>query len=331
MPTVRVLPGTASRIMTGAAMPEGADAIVQLERTRQSGDVVELMADAPPRNFIRPRGEDLRLDELALGAGTELGAADIGMLASLNRSTVEVWRKPRVGIVATGDELVEVDQVPTGAQVVNSSGYALAAAVIGAGAEPILMPIARDRPELIRQRLAQAFAFDVVLSTGGVSVGQFDYVSAELKRLGMREMFHGVAQKPGKPLAFGTVGTKLLFGLPGNPVSTMVCFYLYALPALQKLGGRSRLGLAKVQVRCGADIRKSANLTEFVRVKVVREGDGLIATATGSQSSGVLSTLSRANALLIGPQEASMLRCGDYATVLLLDAGVVTMTEVGFD
>jgi molybdopterin molybdotransferase len=331
VPSVKVLPGTASRIMTGAPVPEGADAIVQLERTRQSGDVVELMADVAPRNFIRPRGEDLRRDDLAFGAGTELGATDLGMLASLNRSTVEVWRRPRVGIVATGDELVEVDQVPSGAQVVNSSGYALAAAAIEAGAEPVMMPIARDRPELIRQRLAQAFAFDVVLSTGGVSVGQFDYVSAELQRLGMREMFHGVAQKPGKPLAFGTVGAKLLFGLPGNPVSTMVCFYLYALPALHKLSGRSRLGLTKVRVRCGADIRTSANLTEFVRVKVAREGDELVANATGSQSSGVLSSLSRANALLIGPAPATMMKCGDYATVLLLDPAVVTMTEVGFD
>lgn len=331
VPSVRIVPGTASRIMTGAPMPEGADAIVQVERTRQSGEVVELLSDAPPSNFVRPRGEDIRQNEVAIGAGTELKAPDIGMLASLNRSTIEVWRKPRVGIVATGDELVEVDQVPSGAQVVNSSGYALASAVTQAGAEPMLMPIARDRPELIRQRLAEAFAFDVVLSTGGVSVGQFDYVSAELKRLGMREMFHGVAQKPGKPLAFGTVGTKLLFGLPGNPVSTMVCFYLYALPALQKLGGRSRLGLPKLRARCRADMRISANLTEFVRVKVVREGDELVASATGSQSSGVLSSLSRANALLIGPRDASMLRCGDYATVLLLDAGAVTMTEVGFD
>jgi len=331
MPSVEVQPGTASRIMTGASLPPGADAIVQVERTRQSGDTVEIMTAAPVRNFIRPRGEDVRRDELVLKAGTVLGAADIGMLAALNRSTVQLWRRPRVGIVSTGDELVEVDQVPSGAQVVNSSGYALAAATIEAGAEPVMLPIARDRPELIRQRLADALAFDLVLSTGGVSVGQFDYVSGELQRLGMRERFHGVAQKPGKPLAFGTVGTKLVFGLPGNPVSTMVCFYLYALAALDKMGGRVRIGLTRVRARCGTDIRTASNLTEFVRVRVAREGDELIATPAGSQSSGVLSSLSRANGLLIGPAAATVLKRGDYATVLLLDTGVVTMTEVGFD
>ena len=211
------------------------------------------MSAAEPRTFIRPRGEDLREGELVMEAGKRLGAADLGMLASLNRSMIDVCRGPRVAIVATGDELVDVDQVPAGAQVVNSSAYALAGAVREAGGEPIILKVARDRPEEIRARLTEAFAFDAVLSTGGVSVGQFDHVKGALDELGMRQIFHGVAQRPGRPLKFGTVGSRPIFGLPGNPVSTMVCFYLYVRPALLQDGraARPRIAASRGAMRGG--------------------------------------------------------------------------------
>ena len=207
--------------------------------------------------FIRPRGEDLRLGELVMSAGKTLTPADLGMLASVNRAMVEVVRRPRVAIVATGDELVDVDQAPAGAQVVNSSAYALAGAVREAGAEAVILKVARDDAREIRERLAEAMTFDAVLSTGGVSVGQFDHVKGALDELGMRQLFHGVAQKPGRPLKFGTVGYRPIFGLPGNPVSTLVCFYLYARPALLKMSGRRRVGLPRVSARCAVDIKIS--------------------------------------------------------------------------
>jgi molybdopterin molybdotransferase len=171
----------------------------------------------------------------------------------------------------------------------------------------------------------------VVLSTGGVSVGRFDHVKKILDDLGMRQIFHGVAQKPGRPLKFGLINGRPVFGLPGNPVSTMVCFYLYARPALLKMAGRLDLGLPRVTAKCAVDIRSSANLTEFVRVKLERRDDELHATPTGSQGSGILSSLSRADGLLIAPAEETQLKSGSQATVLLLRSAVEADSEAGFE
>jgi molybdopterin molybdotransferase len=319
MPATSVGPGQAVRTMTGAPIAAGADTIVQVERTRGTGATVEVLAPAAAGAFVRPRGEDLRRGELVISCGKSLTASDLGMIATLNRAMIDVYRRPRVAIVATGDELVDVDQAPSGAQVVNSSAYALAGAIRAAGGEPVMLKVARDRPEEVRARLVEALAFDVVLSTGGVSVGQFDHVKVVLDELGLRQLFHGVAQRPGRPLKFGTIGARPIFGLPGNPVSTMVCFYLYVYPALNRMGGRGDRGLPRVAVRCAADIRVATNLNEFVRVTLERRGDELFASPTGNQGSGILSSLSRAHALLIGPAGVSLLKKGDQATVLLLD------------
>jgi molybdopterin molybdotransferase len=331
MPKLTLEPGQATRTMTGAPIAQGADAIIQVERTRTAEPFVEILASAERGAFVRPHGEDLKRDELAMSAGKVLAPSDLGMLASLNRSMVDVFRRPRVAIVATGDELVDVDQVPTVAQVVNSSAYALAGGIRDAGGEPVILRVARDTPEEVRERLSEALAFDVVLSTGGVSVGQFDHVKVVLDELGMRQLFHGVAQRPGRPLKFGTIGGRPIFGLPGNPVSTMVCFYLYARPALLKMTGRRDHGLPRVPVRCATDIRVAPNLTEFVRVKLERRDGELWATPTGNQSSGVLSSLSRADALLIGPAKENVLKAGSQATGLLLVAAAAVETEAFFE
>ena len=318
VPTRRVGAGEAVRTMTGAPIAEGADAVVQVERTRGGETVVEFMAPAEKGDSIRPRGEDLRPGQLAMAAGKTLRPADLGMLASVNRAMVEVIRRPRVAIVATGDELVDVDRSPVGAQVVNSSAYALAGAIREAGAEGVILKVARDDPREIRARLAEAMTFDAVLSTGGVSVGRFDHVAGALDELGMRQLFHGVAQRPGRPLKFGTAGYRPIFGLPGNPVSTLVCFYLYARPALLKMSGMRRVGLPRVGARCAVDIKLGKDLTEFVRVTLKRGADGWLATPTGSQGSGIFSSLSRADGLLVGPSSETILKAGAQATVLIL-------------
>ncbi len=331
MPSRILNPGDAIRTMTGAPLAAGADAIVPVERTRSTSDTVEILAPAEPGAFVRPCGEDLRCGELVIAPDTVLSAADIGMLASLNRSMVDVYRRPRVAIVATGDELVDIDQVPAGAQVVNSSAYALAAAIMEPGAKATILKVARDHPMEVRSRFSEALAFDVVLSTGGVSVGQFDYVKQVMDELGLHQLFHGVAQKPGRPLKFGTIAGKPVFGLPGNPVSTMVCFYLYVRPALRKMAGRHDLGLPRMRVRCASDIKIANGLTEFIRVKLERREGSWSAVSTGNQGSGVLSSLGRADALLIGPASINLLRAGDQATVLLLDSAAATDAAAYFE
>ncbi len=330
MPTVKVSEGEAVRIMTGAPVPQGADSIVPVERTRSSGSVVEIMAEPARGEFVRPSGEDLRVGEPVMAPGKRLTPSDIGMMASLNHAMVDVWRRPRVSIVATGDELVDVDQVPRGAQIVNSSAYALAAAVEECGGEAVILKVARDTPEEIRARLAEGAAMDAMLSTGGVSAGDFDHVKAILDELGMRTLFHGVAQKPGRPLKYGLIGNRPIFGLPGNPVSTLVCFYLYVRPALLKMGGHSALGLPRVTARCASDIKTANNLTEFVRVRLERRGDEFYALPAGSQGSNILSALSRADGLLVGPARENLLKAGFQATVLLLSP-VTGEVEAGFE
>ncbi len=330
MPNSDVAAGCASRIMTGAPIPPGADAVVPVEQTSGGDATVEILVSVPAGSFIRPRGEDLRRNEPAIAPGRRLGPSEIGLLASLNRAMVEVYRRPRVAILATGDEIIDIDQAPTGAQVVNSSGYALAAAVSEAGGEAVMLKLARDSIDEIRERFIEASAFDAVLSTGGVSVGQFDHVKPVLEELGLRRLFHGVAQKPGRPMMFGLVGGRPIFALPGNPVSTVVCFYLYVRPALLRMGGRSDLGLPRVTARCAVDIRTAANLTEFIRVRVERRDCELYATPTGAQGSGILSSLSLADGLLIGPASETVLKAGTQAGVLLL-TGPVPDSEVGFE
>ncbi len=331
IPTRRLEAGQAVRTMTGAPIATGADAVIPVERTRGEGDIVEILAPVAPGESIRPRGEDVRSGQLVMEPGKILRASDLGVLASLSRPMVNVYRRPRVAIVATGDELVDVDEVPTGAQVVNSSAYALSGGIMEAEAEPTLLRIARDRPEEIRERLSEAARFDAVLSTGGVSVGQFDHVKGAFDELGMRTMFHGVAQKPGRPLKFGLINGRPVFGLPGNPVSTMVCFYLYVRPALLRMGGRREVGLPRINVVCATDMKVGNNLTEFIRVALERKGEAVYATPTGSQGSGILTSLSRADALVIGPMKENRLPAGASATALLLDPYAAADVEAFFE
>ncbi len=331
IPSRGIEAGQAVRTMTGAPIALGADAIIPVERTRGEGDVVEILAPVAPGESIRPRGEDVRAGQVVIEAGKLLRASDIGVLASVSRPMLSVYRRPRVAVVATGDELVDIDQVPAGAQVVNSSAWALAAGIREAGAEASILGIARDRPEEIRERLSEAIRFDVVLSTGGVSVGQFDHVKGALDEIGMRTLFHGIAQKPGRPLKFGLLDGRPVFGLPGNPVSTMVCFYLYVRPALLRMGGRRDVGLPRIKVVCASDIKVSSNLTEFIRVRLERRGETIYAAPTGSQGSGIMTSLSLADALLIGPMKETRLQAGASATALLLDPYAAADVEAFFE
>ncbi len=314
---VPVEAGTAAKIFTGSVVPDGADTVVRVEDTEEHDGVVTVQVPIRPGANVRLAGEDIAPGAVVVPAGTVLGPADVGVLASLGRATVAVYRRPRVTILSTGAELVEVDEVPGPGQVVNSNAYALAAAVVEAGAEPLVLPIVRDRFDDIRDRLLEASAADVVLSTGGVSVGEFDFVKEALDALGVERLFWKVAQKPGKPLTFGRRGGCGFFGLPGNPVSALVCFYVYVRPALRRLAGHRRLHLPTIEATLSASVKKATNLTEFVRVRLDDGDGGAIATAATSQSSGVLSGMGTGAALLVGPAAATTLDAGRRYPVIV--------------
>jgi molybdopterin molybdotransferase len=309
--------GTAVKIFTGSVVPPGADTVVRVEDSEPVGDdVVVTIAHAPGAN-VRLAGEDIAIGAVVVRTGQELGPADIGVLASVGCAAVAVHRSPRVAILSTGAELIEIDDVPGPGQVVNSNAWALAAAVREAGLPPPrVLPIVRDRFEDIRTRLEDAATADVVLSTGGVSVGDFDFVKEALDAIGVERLFWKVAQKPGKPLTVGRRGPTLFFGLPGNPVSALVCFAVYVSPALRRLAGHQRLHLPSVRAVLGAPVRRKPGLTEFIRVQL----DGAVplptATPFRSQSSGVLTGLGSGAGLLVAPADRGALEAGEAFDVL---------------
>jgi len=316
----RVEPRTAMRIMTGAPLPGGADAVVRQEDTASEGDRVEVRVSVRPGEFVRPVGEDVAEGETVLPRGRVLGAADVGLLAALGRAIVPVAARPRVAVRSTGDEVVPPGQpLPPGC-IYNSNAWALAAACREIGAEAVVLPIARDDRAALRRSIAEAAAFDVALSIGGVSVGDFDHVKSVMDEIGLERLFWRIAQKPGKPLTFAERDGRLFFGLPGNPVSALVCFDLYVAPAL-----RSRLGMstpfpAAVEAVLACDVNTSRDLTEFVRCALDFEDGRWTARPTANQSSGALRSLARADALVVSPPGTDRLRAGSTARALLLGA-----------
>ncbi len=314
----RVVRGTAVKLFTGSVIPPGADTVVKVEDTEErDGTVVVRAAPAAGAN-VRAAGEDIRPGQVVVAAGTPIGPADVGVLASIGCASLSVHRRPRVAILPTGAELVEVNETPGPGQVVNSNAYTLAAAAREAGAEPVVLPITRDRASDIRAGLAAALEADVVLTSGGVSVGELDLVKDALTAAGVERIFWQVAQKPGRPLVFGRRDERLVFGLPGNPVSALVCFYLYVRPALRRMQGHRRLHLPVVHAALTASVRKAKALTEFVRVQLAEAPDGPVATALAGQGSGMLSGLGNGAALLVGPPELLELPAGRRFPVVVL-------------
>jgi molybdopterin molybdotransferase len=319
LPRHSVGAGDATKIMTGSPMPEGADAVVRVEDTEERDGHVSIRSRVAPGASVRHPGEDLRAGETVLTAGHFLRPADIGLLASLGVAVVCVHRKARVAILATGDELVDLGQSLAPGQIVNSNAYTLAAAVEEAGGTPYMLGIVRDTPEATRGAFREALACDVVLSTGGVSMGTFDLVRQTLAELGVQERFWKVAQKPGKPLAFGMRDGVPVFGLPGNPVSALVCFYVYVRPALRAMSGLRHLHLPAVTAIADERIDTARGLTEFVRCRVSVQRGGYHVRATGSQSSGVLRSLSLGQGLLVAPPDVTTIEAGSTVRVILLN------------
>ena len=302
-------PGTAMRIMTGAPVPEGADSVIRVEDTDRGSDVVAIRDARDAGRNVRPRGEELRAGDVAVEEGTVLGPAQLGVLASVGAASVECHRRPRVGVLATGDELVDVDrfdEVTAGRRIVSSNSYTLRASVALAGGVPIDLGVAPDDRAAIRDRLAHAreAACDLVLTSGGVSVGEFDFTRDVLRELGATMRFWRVRIRPGGPIGFGLLGDTPWIGLPGNPVSSMVTFELFARPAIRRQRGERLLFPRPLTVVLDEEVTIGAPLTHFLRAVLTTGDDGVPhARLTGPQGSGLLTSVARANALLVVPLE----------------------------
>lgn len=311
----RVEAGTAMRIMTGALVPDGADTVVHVEITDGGTEVVNVLESLPRGANLRARGEDMRAGATVLIAGTPIRAAEVGVLASVQKSSVRVGRRPTVAILSTGDELVDVDEPRAPGKVVNSNQYAMEALVAEAGAIPRVLGIVRDTREATIAALEQALESDFVITTGGVSVGAFDFVKDALTALGAETKFWRVAMKPGKPVILSTLRDRVIFGLPGNPVSCMVSFHLFVLPALRKAMGQERgLFHGAIEVRLAAPLKAAPDRRTYFRVRIDAER---VASPMRAQGSGVLTSMVAANGLAIVEPNAPA-AAGEVVRALLI-------------
>ena len=313
-----VSPGEAARILTGAPVPDGSNAVLQQELTRVDGGTVELLAEVTRGNNIRFPGEDVRTGALLAPSGAELGPAEIALLAATGAHRVTVTRRPRVAILATGDELAPLGTTPEPGQIHESNSPYLTAAVLRAGGVPIPLGIARDRADELRAKLQAAQEADLLLTSGGVSVGDYDLVKQILAEQGNIE-FWRVRMRPGKPVAFGMLGATPLLGLPGNPVSAAVTFELFGRPAIRRMLGCASLLRPVVEVVLeGEDIHR-ADRQQYVRARLFSREGTLVARTTGAQESHIISSLRGATALLVVDIGEGVVRAGDHVPALLLN------------
>lgn len=314
--------GTALRIMTGAPMPEGADTVVPVELTARDGDFVEIRKTVPVGANIRLAGEDVREGEIVLTTGALLRASELGLLAALGRPRVTVVPPPTVAVITTGDELVEVSSPLGPGQIRDANLHSLCAQVRACGAIPLPIPRVKDDAGVLEAALRSALErADAVITNGGISMGEYDHIKPVMERLGVERLFWQVAQKPGKPMAFSLWRGKPVFGVPGNPVSALICFEEYVRPALRKMMGHTRLLRPERLAHWGEGQRKSPEdpRVHFHRV-LLNEVDGrLWASSTGPQGSGILTSMTRADALALLAAEAFDVKRGDPVTVHMMD------------
>lgn len=315
-----VPPGAAVRIMTGAPMPPGVDTVVINEDAEIQPDGQVRLPAARPGENVRRAGEDITEGDVALVLGTRLEAGALALLAALGHVTVDVSWQPRVAILATGDELVDVEHTPGFGQIVNSSAHALSALVRAAGGDPNYLGIVRDDRAATAEALRDALEHDVVLTTGGVSAGAHDHVRGALEDAGVTLELWKVAMKPGKPLAFGMAGAVPVFGLPGNPVSTMVAFELFVRPALLHMQCAKEIDRPRAPVVLPGGYRKPAGRAHYLRASLDRDGERLIARLHPKQGSAMMSSMIDAHALVEIPADVSELAPGATAMAILLEA-----------
>jgi molybdopterin molybdotransferase len=311
-------PGSAMRIFTGAPMPDGADAVVLQEDTTRDGDLVNVREAARPSLNVRKRGSDLRAGQRALVQHARVWPGELGVLASQDVASVSVFRRPRVAILSTGDELRDIGEPARAGSIVNSNAYALAAQVLEAGAEPWVLPPCRDVLDEATAAIRAGLTADVLVVCGGVSVGEYDVVRDALVAAGVALEFWKIKMKPGKPVAFARAGRVPVLGLPGNPVSAWVTFELFVRPGLRKMLGDPRPERPRIRVQLADDIKRSPGRTEFARARLSRGPEGPVAQLSSRQGSGSLPSLVDVDALVVIPAERDVLPAGEWLEAVLL-------------
>lgn len=320
----------AIRIMTGAVMPKGADSVVMVEDTqREEKNKVKIFKETEPGENIRKAGEDIKKGELVIPCGTLLKSAHIGLLASLGKAKVKVTRKPKVAILATGDEVVDVKEKLKPGKIRSSNTYALYAQILKSGGIPKNLGIAKDRPLELEKKIKLGLDCDIILTSGGVSVGDYDLVKVILSKIGTNIKFWKIAMRPGKPLVFGTLSAKggsasggkgiLVFGLPGNPVSSMVSFEIFVRPAILKMLGQKNYERKEVEAVAEEDIKKKPGFRYFLRANTSWKQGMYFTKTTGPQGSGILKSMALANSLIILPEDKHFIKKGTRVRVRFLE------------
>jgi molybdopterin molybdotransferase len=308
-------PGEAVEIMTGAPLPAGADAVVMVEHAERAGGQVRLEREARAGDFVNPRAAEARAGQVLVARGRRIDFAHVNLLAMVGRTEVEVHRRPRVAILATGDEIVEAHQAPQPHQVRNSNAHSLAVQVRQTGGEPLLLPVARDSHGSLAPLVERGLAADLLLISGGVSAGSYDLVEPALAALGAEFYFDRVLIQPGQPLVFGRAQGTFFFGLPGNPASTMVTFELFARAAVELLGGQTGPELPMPSTRLTRDLRHQPGLTRFL--PALLSADGAEVTPLDWRGSSDVPAVARANALVVAEAGRDEWRAGEWIRILL--------------
>jgi len=320
----RIELGQAASIMTGAPVPPGADAVVMVEHTTLDEDKVEVTRAVKPGENIVPRGAEARQGSTLLAAGTRLQEAAIALAASAGKSSLEVYRRPQIAILSTGDEIVGITSKPGPTQIRNSNSYSLAVQVLRVGGQPLLLPIAPDEPVRLQQLIERGLDSNLLLMTGGVSMGRYDLVEQVLTEMGAEFFFTGALIQPGRPVVFGRCSASVgggqgtyFFGLPGNPISTMVTFELFARPVIEALAGQSPKKLAFVHAQLKSEIRVKSGLTRFLPAILEGEFDQATVELVPWQGSGDIAATARSNCLAIIPATREHIPPGEWVSVLI--------------
>jgi molybdopterin molybdotransferase len=319
-------PGCAVRIMTGAPVPPGWDAVVPVEETEERDGAILLRERVNRSQHIRFQGEDVRSGDTVVTAGTIIHPPEISMLASFGKAIVPVYRRARVAVLSTGDELIELGEQPADGKIINSNALSLAAAIREIGAEPVILGIARDNRDSHREKMAEGLKADALVTSAGVSAGDLDLVRDCLAELGVRQLFWKVEIKPGGPIAFGLKEENRSFP-PGNPVSTLVTFEELVRPALLRMMGHRRVIKPYVRATLRAEVRKKAGKVHFLRVRIEVENGVNLAIPAGDQNTGILRTMLRANGIAVLPKEKTVFSPGEEVAVHLLRGDVGMMEE----